>query len=332
MKTHRDKLVKKLNLHLTHDPVSRPAHYTDGKIEVIHFIEDKKLGFHLGNTVKYIARAGKKGEHYLIQDLEKAAWYLNRHIQNLKKIKVAVLALFISLTGLAQITLENNYSGYCQSFKISDTDYVYSVYKNREVYIYSSNHQLLADVELFGSVKAGAFGITLVSKKLFNTDELLEIAYWYQDSLSYTLHTAITTENGLELFNDTGTVYFIKAGSKSKMILNATNGATEKAKVFSLPGQYISSYTGKNETESKTDEDPFPNPAADFVILPYNILNNSGLLLIYSANGQQMAKYTISNTATQLMVNTTSMPSGMYFYKTVSGNTISQSKQFIINN
>lgn len=43
------------------DPVDRPAHYTDGKIEVIDFIEDKKLGFSLGNAVKYIARAGKKG-------------------------------------------------------------------------------------------------------------------------------------------------------------------------------------------------------------------------------------------------------------------------------
>ena len=30
------------------DPVNHPSHYTDGKIEVIDFIEDKKLGFHLG--------------------------------------------------------------------------------------------------------------------------------------------------------------------------------------------------------------------------------------------------------------------------------------------
>lgn len=42
------------------DSVNHPAHYTDGKIEVIDFIEDKKLGYHLGNVVKYIARAGKK--------------------------------------------------------------------------------------------------------------------------------------------------------------------------------------------------------------------------------------------------------------------------------
>lgn len=69
------------------DPVNRPAHYTDGKIEVIDFIEDKKLGFHLGNTVKYIARAGKKNPSCEVQDLEKARWYLDRHINNLKSTK-----------------------------------------------------------------------------------------------------------------------------------------------------------------------------------------------------------------------------------------------------
>jgi len=62
------------------DPVSHPAHYTDGKIEVIDFIEDKRLGFHLGNAVKYISRAGKKDPNKKIEDLNKAIWYVQRHI------------------------------------------------------------------------------------------------------------------------------------------------------------------------------------------------------------------------------------------------------------
>ena len=67
------------------DNVNHPQHYTAGKIEVIDAIEDWKLGFHLGNTVKYIARAGKKSRDTEVEDLEKAAWYLNRRIENLKK-------------------------------------------------------------------------------------------------------------------------------------------------------------------------------------------------------------------------------------------------------
>lgn len=63
------------------DNVNHPSHYTDGNIEVIDFIEDKKLGYHLGNAVKYISRAGKKDPDKYIEDLQKAVWYLQREIK-----------------------------------------------------------------------------------------------------------------------------------------------------------------------------------------------------------------------------------------------------------
>lgn len=73
------------NSTILYDPVNRPSHYTDGKIEVIDFIEDKKLGFHLGNAVKYIARAGKKDPAKKVEDLQKAVWYILREIDRLHK-------------------------------------------------------------------------------------------------------------------------------------------------------------------------------------------------------------------------------------------------------
>lgn len=64
--------------------VNHPKHYggEDSPYEAIKVIEAWDLGFNLGNTVKYIARAGKKDD--IIQELEKARWYLNREIENLK--------------------------------------------------------------------------------------------------------------------------------------------------------------------------------------------------------------------------------------------------------
>lgn len=62
------------------DPVNHPSHYTDGKIEVIDFIEDKNFGFNLGNAIKYISRAGKKSPDTKIQDLQKAIFYIQREI------------------------------------------------------------------------------------------------------------------------------------------------------------------------------------------------------------------------------------------------------------
>lgn len=67
------------------DSVNSPSHYTDGKIEVIDYIEDKKLGFCLGNAIKYISRAGKKDKDKEAEDCKKAIWYLKRHIKNLEE-------------------------------------------------------------------------------------------------------------------------------------------------------------------------------------------------------------------------------------------------------
>lgn len=67
------------------DPVNHPAHYTHGGVEVIDAVEAWELDFCLGNAVKYIARAGKKDPSKLVEDLQKARWYLNRAIDRLSK-------------------------------------------------------------------------------------------------------------------------------------------------------------------------------------------------------------------------------------------------------
>jgi len=66
------------------DLVNHPSHYggKDNIYEAIKVIEAWQLGFCLGNTIKYISRAGKKDN--ALQDLEKAMFYLNREINKLK--------------------------------------------------------------------------------------------------------------------------------------------------------------------------------------------------------------------------------------------------------
>jgi hypothetical protein len=66
--------------------INHPAHYGgDTTYEAIKVIEAWDLGFHLGNTVKYISRAGKKGDGDPVEDLEKARWYLDRAIARAMK-------------------------------------------------------------------------------------------------------------------------------------------------------------------------------------------------------------------------------------------------------
>ena len=73
---------------MSNEMVNHSAHYggEDNVYEVIKVIEAWELDFHLGNTVKYISRAGKKGSDKELQDLKKALWYLQRKIDNIENV------------------------------------------------------------------------------------------------------------------------------------------------------------------------------------------------------------------------------------------------------
>lgn len=64
--------------------INHPSHYggKDNPVEAIKVIEFYDLNFSLGNVVKYILRAGKKDPKTYLEDLKKAAWYLDREIRN----------------------------------------------------------------------------------------------------------------------------------------------------------------------------------------------------------------------------------------------------------
>lgn len=67
-----------------HDPVNHPSYYTShpSGVECIDIVEH--LNFNVGNAIKYLWRAGLKNESPL-EDLKKAAWYVNREIERLGK-------------------------------------------------------------------------------------------------------------------------------------------------------------------------------------------------------------------------------------------------------
>jgi len=69
---------------MTHDNINHPQHYTShpSGVECIDIIEH--FNFNVGNAIKYLWRAGRKGD--AIEDLEKAKWMVEREIQRLKKL------------------------------------------------------------------------------------------------------------------------------------------------------------------------------------------------------------------------------------------------------
>ena len=90
MSSYKGKMYSDSMNNNVNDNVNSPSHYANSKIEVIDYIEDKKLGFCLGNVIKYVSRAGKKVDSDKsvkdkeIEDLKKARWYLDRRIFELE--------------------------------------------------------------------------------------------------------------------------------------------------------------------------------------------------------------------------------------------------------
>lgn len=70
------------------DLVNHPPHYKShpSGIECIQITEH--MGFNLGNAIKYIWRADEKGK--AIEDLQKAAWYIEREIKKRKEFNELV--------------------------------------------------------------------------------------------------------------------------------------------------------------------------------------------------------------------------------------------------
>lgn len=68
------------------DQVSNPAHYTQGGIQVVDFIQAKGLNYCRGNVIKYICRAGIKNPEKEIEDLEKARQYIEFELARLRAI------------------------------------------------------------------------------------------------------------------------------------------------------------------------------------------------------------------------------------------------------
>lgn len=74
-----------LKLLSENESINHPDHYGgDNTYEAIKVIEAWDLDFSLGNTIKYISRAGKKDKAKEIEDLKKALWYLDRKIKTLE--------------------------------------------------------------------------------------------------------------------------------------------------------------------------------------------------------------------------------------------------------
>lgn len=68
----------------TPDPVNHPSHYNSDPSGVECIQITRHRNFNIGNAMKYLWRAGLKDQDAVIQDLEKAVWYIRDEIKRLE--------------------------------------------------------------------------------------------------------------------------------------------------------------------------------------------------------------------------------------------------------
>lgn len=70
-----------MTVHKGGNSVEHPPHYNDhpSNVECIEIV--RHMNFNLGNVVKYLWRDGLKDVSVDLEDLKKAAWYLNDEIE-----------------------------------------------------------------------------------------------------------------------------------------------------------------------------------------------------------------------------------------------------------
>ena len=64
---------------MSDDPVNHPSHYTSHPSGIECITVTQHMNFCLGNAVKYIWRAGLKGDSR-VEDLRKAIWYIQKEL------------------------------------------------------------------------------------------------------------------------------------------------------------------------------------------------------------------------------------------------------------
>ncbi len=243
-----------------------------------------------------------------------------------------ILVLLISLAfhSQGQIIPEHTYTGVSAAYiNLPVAGYKYYVMDvtNSQCRLYNNDHSLWKTINLSLPANYYLYDIQYVTENLFNTDnsiELLYVSYNYNTTLAYyTYDTRIANESGTVLQNmpGGGYSYIYPAQTGSKLFVwvynYAVSPSTVNTLVYSIPGQLATSsadYPVENQVSLRK---AFPNPATNTVTIPYNLPANvnKAELKLFDIGGKLVKSFVVDRTFSNIVVQTSDLPAGMYLYR-----------------
>lgn len=240
----------------------------------------------------------------------------------MRNLKITALALLATTSINAQINLEHTYSLSATNSTLTTIQLANSGYKFvlnepslNQVKLYNTNHSLWKTITIPTIPGFTLSNVMHISENLFNLDAQVEcVAYYYNISTTPAqYYTKIINENGTVIkdFPDKIPAGVVATASNTfKFIVSDANLIRE---VYSLPG--TSSNLGVFDNEETSVGFSYPNPASQFITLPYHLNGtNTGIMTIYNLTGQVIESFDVDTTFDSILLDVSNYPSGMYLY------------------
>lgn len=283
-----------------------------------------------------------------------------------KTIIIIIATILFALTSKSQILLENNYSTPPFSIQcgltlikldLSGEKYFFFDIQNKIIKLYNLNHSLFKTINIpnlptyRSSNTSSLVSVAYLSENLFNSNSSIE--YVAFDGHYFVFNSAfdygsmrVYDETGAIIFNGDSLMPCLKSDATyngyegngdfifntpagTKMILFSYKNNTPSQRVYSLPGQLVSSIQKNNE--SYNNALPFPNPTNNSITLPYKLESGKdGKLVINDINGKILFEYKIDTTFDNVLIDTNTMTAGNYFYSIYTSDKKISTGKFIV--
>lgn len=274
----------------------------------------------------------------------------------MKKLVLSACLLYASQTVNAQLTLENTYNGVNTgiignisisypneiSFAMvnlanSGRKYAAMDANNAEVRLYNLDHSLWKTINLPSVLDYSPIAPSYISENLFKLDNKVDMAIRYSAIIGSTYQSKILIidEDGL-IINTIENINGITVVNAGNNIFKAIAGSS----VYSLPGTIPCDICGNGLGLAKTEKTifpnistPIPNPSGNQARIDYSLPSDAknATLNIYNTTGQIVKSYTVDQTFNSLIIDNTTLNSGVYYYNiAVAGSTSTTKKMIVI--
>ena len=185
----------------------------------------------------------------------------------------------------------------------------------------------------FGYIEDVVNGNFYVSQQLFNDDDKFEFIAWVMTN-NYRYRFCIYNDDLQCLFTSSEAFY-----TMLKITLHATSAGyllclgDDRAipEYYALPGYQVEE-TGLRNTRLLTLNHPYPNPATNYIDLPYTLSENTttGVIRIYNMQGQLIQTSVVDGAFDYIRVNTSTLPAGSYMYNLDVNGQLSEGQHFVV--